>query len=187
VPQIFPVQPQQVEAIKDRFPSPVQKFIELATALRIQAANLTVQNRIRSFQFCQCSLEGIETFIGIFAAGNQVAATGRNVSQGAEAIVFQFEEKIRVVEWRGNPGQAHWFDYREHDLILGDAQKWCNLVSQSRMVVGQFPVMATQSADATKTACLAFSLRSPRLVFFVQLSYRYTSAHQKHEGKMPIK
>ena len=103
----MPVQPKQIETIKNRLPSPVQKFIELATALRIQAANLTVQNRIRSFQFCQRSLEGIETFIGIFAAGNQIATALRDIRKAAEPVMLQLEYKMRMVERSGNPREGH--------------------------------------------------------------------------------
>ena len=96
--QVLPVQPKQIETIKRRLPSPVQKFIELATALRIQAANLTVQNRIRSFQFCQRSLEGFEAFIGVFSAGNQIATAPRNVREGAETIGLPASRALRSAE-----------------------------------------------------------------------------------------
>jgi hypothetical protein len=64
--QIAPVNPKQIESIECRFLATIQKLIELAVAVAIQANYFTVQNRVCRLQACQCRLEGIKTFVVVF-------------------------------------------------------------------------------------------------------------------------
>jgi hypothetical protein len=46
LPQVFPVQPKQIECVKVRIPTPVHEPVELGVAVLVQAHDIAVEHRI---------------------------------------------------------------------------------------------------------------------------------------------
>jgi len=102
--QVVAVQPQQVEGIEDGLALAGHHFVELADAVAIEADDFAVQDSVLDGQFIERLLQVIEGLEVIQVARDQLALAVFDVGDRAEAIVFQFEDVVGVVEWLCDPG-----------------------------------------------------------------------------------
>src|SRR6266404_5115708 len=87
--------------------------------------------------------------------------TIRDVCQRAEAVVLQFEQKIRMVKRSGNPREGHRLYLREtHKLILGECTGMVQITSKPSIhrVSRSLPRLdsAFQHLDVRKALFLVF-------------------------------
>jgi hypothetical protein len=113
-PQIFTVEPQQVESIEDGFATPGHQFIESTDALCIEADDFAVDNSVLYQHLPERFLQGRERLELIQVAGDQLAFTGLDVGDRAEAVVLQLEQILWIVERPRDAGKAHGLDAGKH-------------------------------------------------------------------------
>src|SRR5579872_1220973 len=90
-PQVFSVQPEQIERVEHRLGFPIQEFVENTSSSRIDADKFSVQNCILHAKFAHCRSQVIETLVDKIPARDQLAAPIIDIGQRTESIVLQFE------------------------------------------------------------------------------------------------
>ena len=100
--QVVAVQPQQVKGIENGLALAGHQFVESADAIAIQADDFAVGDGVLDGQFIERLLQVIEGLEVFQVAGDQLAFAGLDVGDRAEAVVFQFENVVGIVErlWR---------------------------------------------------------------------------------------
>jgi hypothetical protein len=90
-PHVFPVEPQQIEGVKDRLSTAPKQLVKLRLAGSIEADYFRRPGpRYGRAGPMQCTSAGTiyRRFIDVAAAGDELAVTGLNVRQRAEAVVL---------------------------------------------------------------------------------------------------
>src|SRR5271166_7074769 len=84
--------------------------IELTDAVRIEAHDFTVENRALYRQLVEGFLQRLERLEAVQVPRDQFAFASIDVGERSEAVVFQFENVLGIIEWFGDSGEAHWLD-----------------------------------------------------------------------------
>jgi hypothetical protein len=112
--QVVAVQPQQFEGIEDGLAFAGHQLVELADAMFIEADNFAIQDGILYRYFSERFLQRHERFELVAVAGDQLAFTGLDEGDRAEAVVLQLEQILWIVERICHAGKAHGLDAGEH-------------------------------------------------------------------------
>jgi hypothetical protein len=114
--QVVAVQPQQVEGIEDGLAFAGHQLVELADAMFIEADNFAIQDGILYRYLSERFLQRHERFELVAVAGDQLAFTGLDVGDRAEAVVLQLEQILWIVERLCDAGNGEIRPYRRRWL-----------------------------------------------------------------------
>jgi hypothetical protein len=108
IAEILAIDREHVERVEARPVAAEQQFVEVAAAVAIEADDLAVEdarhrpNAVRNFRF-----ENPELTEDVAAARDQAAQMSVDVRKRAEAVMFQLEQPIRMIEGLWNPNERH--------------------------------------------------------------------------------
>jgi hypothetical protein len=106
-PQIFTVEPQQVEKHGRWFATPRHEFIESTDALCIEADDFAVDNSVLYQHLPERFLQGREPLELIQVAGDNLALGGADVGERREACVsIRRRSRGRRMAWRSGRGAS---------------------------------------------------------------------------------
>jgi hypothetical protein len=115
--KIFAIEPQQVENIEHWLTSARKQFIELTDALRIEAHDFTVENRILA-QIVERFFQGVKRLEAIQVSRDEFAFASVDVRERTEAVVFQFKDVIVIVKGLRYQSEPHRVNAWQHISIL---------------------------------------------------------------------
>ena len=95
----------------------VKQMVKAAGAAGIQAHDLSVDDRVLHGQLTKDGSERRESQ-AVLIAGDQFTFTVLDVGERSEAVVFQFEDEIGMVERFCDEAEVHWANAGEHSSSL---------------------------------------------------------------------
>lgn len=108
VTKIAAIQPEQVEGIKARVGSAVQKIVELRAPVGIQANDFAVQHGIFNVEMAADPIAQLaEGFVGIAASRQHSSAFILNIGQATKSIVLDFKNPVGMAKSLVAPEQRH--------------------------------------------------------------------------------
>ena len=110
------VKPQKVERVKHWLPFPAEQLIELAQALRVDPNNLAIKDGVLDGQLGERPLECLKSKVPLIAR-NQLRLAVLQIRDRPEAVVFQLENVIGMVEGLPHQTEPHGVNAREHNCL----------------------------------------------------------------------
>ena len=110
-PQVPAIELHAVEGVKVRLCPTVQELIEDCPAIGPPADDLAIQDDIAGPHLAtEPGAQPSEAFESIAVAGDELALAIFDIGQRPEAVVFDLEDSLRVIEGFGQPPQRHRLD-----------------------------------------------------------------------------
>ena len=105
--QILAILPQQIERIEVLRRPSTHQIVKPRAAILAQVDDLAIENELPREGLADGGRELRERREFVVVAGNEAAAAGAHMRERAEAVVFQLEDKVVVIERLVPDGQRH--------------------------------------------------------------------------------